>query len=118
MAPTEARTVMPWKASICDTHYLEGLVAAGFLPANTDRERPAWIAPGNETVPKPPPGYIVSLARFHERGFGMPPSRFMRALCDHYEVELHNFGPNSLSQAAVFAAVCEGYLGAEPHWDL
>lgn len=42
----------------------------------------------------------------------------MRALCDHYEVELHNFGPNSISQAAVFVAIYKGYLGIEPHWDL
>jgi len=33
-------------------------------------------------------------------------------------VELHNFGPNSISQAAVFVALCEGYLGIEAHWDL
>ena len=42
----------------------------------------------------------------------------MRALCEYYGVELHNFGPNSISQAAVFVAVCEGYLGIEAHWDL
>jgi hypothetical protein len=33
-------------------------------------------------------------------------------------VELHNLSPNSISQAAVFVAVCEGYLGIAPHWDL
>ena len=31
---------------------------------------------------------------------------------------LHNFSPNSISQAAIFVAVCEGYLGIEAHWDL
>ena len=62
--------------------------------------------------------YIVSLVRLHERGFGVPVSRFMRALCDYYGVELHNFAPNSISQAAVFVAVCEGYLGIKAHWDL
>ena len=60
---------------------------------------------------KPPEGYVVSLVRLHERGFGVSVSRFMRALCEHYGAELHNFGPNSISQAAVFVAVCEGYLG-------
>ena len=39
----------------------------------------------------------------------------MRALCDYYGAELHNFSPNSISQAAVFVAVCEGYLGIEAH---
>ena len=48
----------------------------------------------------------------------IPVGKFMRAMCDYYEVELHNFGPNSISQAAVFVALCEGYLGIEAHWDL
>jgi len=39
-------------------------------------------------------------------------------LCYHYKVELHNFSPNSISQAVVFVAVCEGYLGVEAHWEL
>jgi hypothetical protein len=55
---------------------------------------------------------------FHERGFGVPASRFMRAILHVYGVELHNLSPNSISQAAIFAAVCEGYLGIAPHWDL
>ena len=42
----------------------------------------------------------------------------MRALCDYFGAELHNFSPNAISQAAVFVAVCEGYLGIEVHWDL
>jgi hypothetical protein len=33
-------------------------------------------------------------------------------------VELHHLAPNSISQAAIFAMVCEGYLGMEPHWNL
>jgi hypothetical protein len=33
-------------------------------------------------------------------------------------VELHHLAPNVISQAAIFAAVCEGYLGMEPQWNL
>jgi hypothetical protein len=33
-------------------------------------------------------------------------------------VELHNFNPNSISQAAIFIAVYEGYLGFPSHWNL
>jgi hypothetical protein len=51
---------------------------------------------------------------FHERGFGVPASPFMRALLHYYKVELHHLAPNSISQAAIFTAVCEGYLGMEP----
>ena len=65
-----------------------------------------------------PAVYVVSLVRLHERGFGVPVGRFMRALCDYYGAELHNFSPNSISHAAVFVAVCEEYLGIEVHWDL
>ena len=32
-------------------------------------------------------------------------------------MELHNFAPNAISQAAVFVAICEGYLGITAHWD-
>jgi hypothetical protein len=60
----------------------------------------------------------VSFVSFHERGFGVPASRFMRAILHNYGVELHNLSPNSISQAAIFVAVCEGYLGIDPHWDL
>jgi hypothetical protein len=75
-------------------------------------------APPSGAAPSPPPGYVVSFVSFHERGFGVPASRFMRAILHVYGVELHNLSPNSISQAAIFVAVCEGYLGIDPHWDL
>jgi hypothetical protein len=61
---------------------------------------------------------VVSFTRFHERGFAAPASRFMRALCHRYGVELHNFAPNAISQAATFVGICEGYLGIPVNWDL
>nr|CAB3457772.1 unnamed protein product [Digitaria exilis] len=106
----------PWKPSNATKHCLDSLVEVGVLPPNVDGEPPVWISPGTATEPAPPQGYVVSLARFHKRGFGVPVGRFMRALCFHYKVELHNFSPNAISQAAVFVAVCEGYLGIEAHW--
>jgi hypothetical protein len=36
----------------------------------------------------------------------------------HYEVELHNFAPNAISQTATFAGICEGFLGIPVNWDL
>jgi hypothetical protein len=63
----------------------------------------------------PPEGYVVSFIAFHERGLGVLPSRFMRAIPYHYRVELHQLAPNSISQATIFAAVYEGYSGIEPH---
>jgi hypothetical protein len=42
----------------------------------------------------------------------------MRALCYHYGMELHNFTPNAISQAATFVGVYEGFLGIPVNWDL
>ena len=109
----------PWGRSTTDTAFLESLLADGFLPPNTDVSRPVWIAPTPaEREPQPPSSYVVSLAQLHGRGLGIPAGRFVRALCHHYKVELHNFSPNSVSRAAVFVAVCEGYLEVEAHWEL
>jgi hypothetical protein len=69
-------------------------------------------------VSNPLAGYVLSFVAFHERGLGIPASRFLWALPSWYEVELHNFNPNSIAQEAIFAAICEGYLGIPPHWNL
>jgi hypothetical protein len=61
---------------------------------------------------------VVSFICFHKRGFGVPASPFMRALLHYYKVELHHLAPNTISQAAIFAVVCEGYMGMEPQWNL
>jgi hypothetical protein len=71
-----------------------------------------------DRVPNPPFGYVVSFVRFHERSFAASASRFMRGLCYHYGVELHNFTPNAISQAATFVDVCEGFLGIPVNWNL
>jgi hypothetical protein len=39
----------------------------------------------------------------------------MRAILHVYGVELHNLSPNSIAQAAIFAAGCKGFLGIAPH---
>jgi hypothetical protein len=61
---------------------------------------------------------MVSFVAFHERGFGVLTNHFMQALLHYYKVDLHHLTPNSISQAAIFTAVCEGYLGMEPQWNL
>jgi hypothetical protein len=101
----------PWPFSTVTVEDLEALVTDG-------GPQPEWMALGTEADPTPPSGYMVSFIPFHERGFGVPASHFMRALLHYYGVELHNFNPNSIAQAAIFAAVCEGFLGIDPHWDL
>jgi hypothetical protein len=113
-------TVIPphdlWPFSTVAVEDLEALVADRLLCPLSDGPQPEWMAPASEADPTPPPGYVVSFIPFHERGFGVSASRFMRALLHHYGVELHNFNPNSIAQAAIFVAVCEGFLGIDPHW--
>jgi hypothetical protein len=107
-----------WPFSTVTVEDMEALVTDGLLRPLFGGSQPEWMAPGSEADPTPPSGYVVSFTPFHERGVGMLASRFMRALPHYYGVELHNFNPNSIAQAAIFAAVCEGFLGIDPHWDL
>jgi hypothetical protein len=104
----------PWPFSTVAVGDLEALVADGLLRPLFDGPQPEWMAPTSEADPTPPPGYVVSFIPFHERGFGEPASHFMRALLHYYGVELHNFNPNSIAQAAIFAVVCEGFWGLTP----
>jgi hypothetical protein len=122
MAPPQPITIidlLPWLRSTATRLSLSELVTAGQLVANEDGRPAAWIVPQlSEREPNPPYGYIVSFIYFHEHGFAAQASRFMRALCYHYGVELHNFTPNAISQAATFVGVCEGFLGIPVNWDL
>jgi hypothetical protein len=117
MAPPPPLTILDpyaWERSTVSPLALGELVAAGQLEANEDGRPAEWIVPpAGDRAPNPPEGYVVSFIRFHERGFNAPASRFMRALCHYYGVELHNFAPNAISQAATFVGVCEGYLGIQ-----
>jgi hypothetical protein len=98
---------------------LNELVNGGLLASGVEGMYPAWmVPPASDREPNPPYGYVVSFIRLHERGFTVPASRFMRGLCYHYGVELHNFAPNAISQAVCFVAVCEGFLGIPSNWDL
>jgi hypothetical protein len=122
MAPPQSITVidpLPWPRSTAMRLALSELVNAAQLAANEDEQPPAWIdPPARDRDPNPSFDYAVSLVRFHERGFAAPVSRFLRGLCFHYGVELHNFTPNAISQAATFVGVCEGFLGIQVNWDL
>jgi hypothetical protein len=61
---------------------------------------------------------VVSFIRHHERGFTMLAIHFIRGLCHHYGLELHNFALNAISQAATFVGVYEGFLRIPVNWDL
>jgi hypothetical protein len=108
----------PWPFSTVTADDLDALFADGLLRPLSGDPQPEWMVPSSGAAPSPPSGYVLSFVSFHERGFGVPASRFMRVILHFYGVELHNLNPNSIAQAAIFAAVCEGFLGIDPHWDL
>jgi hypothetical protein len=122
MAPPQAIIVvdpLPWSYSTVMRFALSELVNGGQLAPNMDGQPPTWIVlPAADREPNPPFGYVVSFVLHQKRGFAAPASRFMRGLCYHYGVELHNFAPNAISQAATFVGVCEGFLGIPTNWDL
>ena len=108
-----------WHPSSMTEHRLLELEKEGLLRPCVSSSWPKWIALAvDHREPRPPKGYVVSFAKFHRQGLGSPPSRFMWVLCHHYSVELQHFSPNAITAAAIFAAVCEGYLGMMPHWEL
>jgi hypothetical protein len=39
-----------------------------------------WKVPGDEFMPHPPKGFVVSFVAFHERGFSFPAGRFIRGV--------------------------------------
>ena len=98
-----------WRLSSMTERRLRDLEKEGLLRPRASSTRPEWIAPPvDHWEPNPPKGYVVLFAKFHRHGLGSPPSRFMRALCHHYGIELQHFSPNAITAAAIFAAVCEG----------
>jgi hypothetical protein len=122
MAPPPSITVidpMSWPRLTVTAFALHELENGGQLAPNVDGQPAAWIVPPVvDREPNPPYGYVVSFIRFHERGFTVPACRFMRWLCYHYGVELHNFTPNAISQAATLDGVCEGFLRIPVNWGL
>jgi hypothetical protein len=95
---------------------LEACVKGRLLRPISGEGAPEWIvAPVSDREPNLPPGYVVCFLSFLERGFRTPAGRLIRAILHYYGMELHNLNPNSVMQAAVFATVCEGFLGVPPH---
>jgi hypothetical protein len=110
---------LSWSRSTVMRFALSELVNGGQLAPNMEGQPPVWtVLLATDREPNPPYCYVVSFIRHHEHGFTASASRFMRGLWHHYEVELHNFAPNTISQAATFVGVCEGFLGISVNWDL
>ena len=105
-----------WCCSDITLQRLEGLVRRGLLCARTAAEE--WWLPSNKDTPLPPEGYIMSFTHFHEQGFATPTHKFLWGLLNYYNVELQHLTPNGIQHIAAFVALCDGFLGISPHFDL
>lgn len=61
---------------------------------------------------------MASFIDFHERGFGILASDFLRGFLHEYGVQLQDIPPNGLLQLAGFVVMCEAFLRIEPNKDL
>ena len=93
---------------------LEAFTVKGFLPP---KEVAHWRAPRREEFPQPQPDEVVSFLTFHERGLGYPAHWFLRGLLNEWGLELQHLNPTRVLNIAGFVAVCEAFLGMEPHAD-
>jgi hypothetical protein len=72
--------------------------------------------PSTERIPQPPSGYRVMFLAFLFCGLSLPAHEFLRGLLFVYGVQLHQLTPNSILHIACFVALCESFLGIEPHF--
>ena len=99
------------------------LQTEGFLP-------PAFMVPVRaglatykggkqaESVPSPSKGERVCLVSYLIRGLGFPIHPFLQGLLEFYCLQLHNLTPTSILHIAGYVALCELFLGCEPHFGL
>jgi hypothetical protein len=84
----EKLSVLPtrdsWPISSVTDEDLLALVDARLLCPRSYEPQPKWYAPRDEHEPDPLAGHMVTFTSFHERGFRVPTSHFMRALPHYY----------------------------------
>jgi hypothetical protein len=83
-----------WMRSNVSHEMLRRLVKAGQLPPLTATME--WTVPGEESVPRPPKGYVVSFMAFHERSFSVPVGQFIQAVLYEYGHQLQHLNPNNI----------------------
>jgi hypothetical protein len=52
------------------------------------------------------------------RGFALPVSSFTRLFLDHFRLQPHHIGANTMMILSAFATLCEAYLGIWPNVEL
>jgi hypothetical protein len=82
-----------WTPSIVPPGHLQKLMKHGFMAA---MELEGCRVLEDHAFPTHAEGYMVLFAAFYERGFGMPPHRFLHSLLRYYGLELHHLTPSGV----------------------
>jgi hypothetical protein len=90
-----------WTRSNVSREQLLHLVEVGQLPPLTAVVE--WKV--DESVLRPPKGFVVSFVAFHKRGFSIPTGRFICGGLFEYGLQLQHLNPNSIQQMATFEAM-------------
>ena len=113
-AAPEKKMPNSWIKSTCSEADLQELRVAGLILADESLAK----IPAGETIPSPPPGWIVVFLAFFFRGLSFPAHEFLRGLLCVYGIQLHHLMPNAVLHIACFIVMCECFLGIHPHWGL
>jgi hypothetical protein len=108
--PPRTMAEQDWTPSTLTPDHLQKLVKHGFM-AVTDLE--ACRVPEDPAFRAPTEGYMVSFVVIYERGFGMPPHRFLHSLLWYYGLELHHRTSSRVLHIAAFVTVW-GIPGDQP----
>src|SRR3954464_8467512 len=60
----------------------------------------------------------VLLLSHVDRGFSLPPHPFLLDFLAFTGSQLHHLVPNTITLLSSFFALCEGFIGIDPHWNL
>src|SRR3954470_17637749 len=60
----------------------------------------------------------VLLLSHVDRGFCLTPHPFLLDLLPFTGSQLHHLVPNTITLLSIFFALCEGFIGIDPHWNL
>jgi hypothetical protein len=104
-----------WDSCNINEEILSSLEQEGRIAA---KEISRWQVEPSATMPAPLDEEVVILKSHIDCGLSLPPSYFLKGVLWHYRLQLHHIAPNSFTALAGFVALCEGYLGINPHRDL
>jgi hypothetical protein len=100
-----------WPILVVMREHLQNHVSQGYMTTVKLATRRILADPAS---PAPVVGYVVACSAFYERGFGVPPHRFIRSLLQFYDLELHHLTPSGILHIVVFVILCDAYMGIEP----